>query len=174
MSKTLKLSKCFKFLGVVLLGAGFLIVGLPALAPGHQKTEAGLFTREREFLIKEKLAVVEKNSLLPITSISNSPYQKERKLWMLVTAYSSTPEETDNNPYITAAGTRVREGVVANNMLPFKTKIRIPEIFGDKIFVIEDRMHWKKGNYHIDVWFPNRWEALKFGVKKTYVEILDN
>jgi len=34
----------------------------------------------------------------------------------------------------------VRDGVIATNILPFGTKVRIPEIFGDKVFVVEDRM----------------------------------
>jgi 3D (Asp-Asp-Asp) domain-containing protein len=50
--------------------------------------------------------------------------------------------------------------------------LKIPELYGDKIFVVEDRRSWTKGNYHIDIWFPSYWEALNFGVKITEVEIL--
>jgi 3D (Asp-Asp-Asp) domain-containing protein len=94
------------------------------------------------------------------------------RIFVLVTGYSSCPTETDDTPFITAAGTLVRDGVVANNFLPFGTKIRIPAIFGDKIFTVEDRLNWSKGNYLVDVWFENKEEALSFGVKKTYIEIL--
>lgn len=93
---------------------------------------------------------------------------------VVITAYSSTVQETDNDPFITAAGTEVREGIVANNLLPFGTKIRIPELYGDKIFVVEDRMNSKKGYYHIDIWFPSYWEAKNFGAQTTYVEILES
>jgi 3D (Asp-Asp-Asp) domain-containing protein len=52
--------------------------------------------------------------------------------------------------------------------------VKIPELFGEKIFVVEDRMNQKKGYYHVDVWFPSYWEAKNFGVKRTYIEILDS
>ena len=119
------------------------------------------------------LVIFQDNTLAPISNPSNPAPQATRKIPVVVTAYSSTPWETDGNPYITAAGTWVRDGIVANNILRFGTKIRMPELYGDKIFVVEDRMSWKKGNYHIDIWFPSYWEALNFGAKRTYIEILE-
>jgi len=118
-----------------------------------------------------RIIILNENSILGI--LNHERYQKPAKIWAIVTAYSSTPWETDDTPYITASGKLVREGIVANNMLPFGTKIKIPEIFGDKIFVVEDRMSFVKGNYQFDVWFENYFEALKFGAKKTYVEIIE-
>ena len=93
------------------------------------------------------------------------PDQPERvieiiKVW--VTAYSSSPDETDSTPLITAARTEVRDGIVAANFLPFGTLIKIPKLFGDKIFVVEDRMHERK-NGVVDVWMPNKQKALQFG-----------
>src|SRR3990167_1248447 len=41
--------------------------------------------------------------------------------YVTITAYSSTPEETDSTPFITASGTHVRDGVVAANFLPLGT-----------------------------------------------------
>ncbi|GAI34149.1 unnamed protein product, partial [marine sediment metagenome] len=109
-----------------------------------------------------------------ISSPSNPESQYTKKtIEVVVTAYSSSPWETDDSPYLTAAGTWVREGIVANNKYPFGTEIRIPEIYGEKIFVVEDRMSWKKGEYHIDIWFPSYWEALNFGTKRTYIEVLE-
>jgi 3D (Asp-Asp-Asp) domain-containing protein len=58
-------------------------------------------------------------------------------------------------------------------LLEIGTKIRIPEIFGEKIFIVKDRMNKKKGKYQIDVWFEDQKKALEFGVKKTYIEILE-
>ena len=121
----------------------------------------------------ESLVIIQRNSILAITEPSNPEAQAIRKIRVVITGYSSSPWETDDTPYITAAGTWVRDGIVANNYLPFGTEVRIPELFGDKIFVVEDRMHWRKGNYHIDIWFPSRWQALNFGVKRTYIEILE-
>jgi len=123
-----------------------------------------------------KSATIEGNSLLPIAEISfpRSEPQIVQRIKVVVTAYSSTPCQTDDDPFITAAGTRVREGIVANNLLVFGTKVRMPELFGDRIFVVEDRMNCRKGPYHVDIWFPSYWEALNFGARITYLEILEN
>jgi 3D (Asp-Asp-Asp) domain-containing protein len=115
---------------------------------------------------------ISKNTL---TALSPLPEPKVKEvLDVIVTAYSSTVFETDDDPFITAAGTYVRDGIIANNLLPFGAKVRLPEIYGDKIFVVEDRMNSRKSDYHFDVWFPDRTDALIFGVKDTYVEILEN
>lgn len=88
-----------------------------------------------------------------------------------VTAYSSTVWQTDANPFITAAGTRVRNGIVAANTLPFGTKIMIPEVFGKKVFTVEDRMA-PKNHHKIDIWFPTVQEAREFGVKRAKILVL--
>lgn len=89
-----------------------------------------------------------------------------------VTAYSSTPEETDDTPFITASMTTVRDGIVAANFLPFGTKIMIPELFGDKIFVVEDRMH-RRNHSSVDIWMPSKEAAKEFGITKTKIVIVE-
>ncbi len=89
----------------------------------------------------------------------------------LITAYSSSPDETDSTPFITASGNYVRPGVVAANFLPFGTRIRIPSVFGDKIFVVEDRLR-ADYNDRIDIWFSTKEGALKFGQRTSEIEIL--
>ena len=89
-----------------------------------------------------------------------------------LTAYSSTPDQTDDTPFITASNTRVRDGIVAANFLAFGTKVKIPAVFGDKVFTVEDRMA-KKHNDKIDIWFPERYLAKNFGVKEADVIILE-
>ncbi|MDP3696818.1 MAG: hypothetical protein Q8R55_02175, partial [Candidatus Taylorbacteria bacterium] len=94
------------------------------------------------------------------------------------TGYSSTPDQTDSTPFITASGTRVRDGIIAANVyqngrrLPFGTLVRIPEVYGDKIFVVEDRMNIRYKN-NIDIWFPERSLAKTFGSKKVTIEIVE-
>ncbi len=98
---------------------------------------------------------------------------KIRELVVSITAYSSTPDQTDDTPFITARGTYVRDGIIAANFLPFGTKIKIPELFGDKIFIVEDRMnsrYWHK----VDIWFPDRESALEFGVKTVKIQIIES
>ncbi len=96
---------------------------------------------------------------------------KSEMMEVLITAYSSTPDQTDDTPYLTASGSYVRTGVVAANFLPFGTKIRMPEIFGSQVFVVEDRLS-KEYNDRIDVWFNSKKEAIHFGQKIGKVEIL--
>lgn len=88
-----------------------------------------------------------------------------------ITAYSSRAQETDDTPFITASGKRVRDGIVAANWLPIGTEVRIPELFGDKVFIVEDRMH-RRNAEKLDIWFSSTTEALKFGVKKARIEII--
>jgi len=97
-----------------------------------------------------------------------------QKIKVVMTAYSSTPEETDDTPFTTASGTQTRDGVIANNMLPLGTKIRIPELYGDKVFTIEDRMNRRKSDFHIDIWLPSKALAINFGVKSVEIEVLEN
>lgn len=96
-----------------------------------------------------------------------------RKIKVIVTAYSSTAWQTDDTPFITANGSTVRDGIVANNMLPFGTAITLPELYGNKVFTVEDRMHSRKSKYQIDIWFPTLEEAQEFGVKETYIEVVE-
>jgi len=100
------------------------------------------------------------------------PKEAVDRIKVVLTAYSSTVAQTDSTPFVTANGTYVHDGIVANNGLPFGTEIRIPDIYGDKVFSVEDRMHWSKSSYHFDIWFPTYEQAKDFGVKYAYVEVL--
>lgn len=91
--------------------------------------------------------------------------------WVTVTAYSSTVDQCDSSPFITASGTHVRDGVIATNLLAFGTKVKFPSIYGDKIFVVEDRMN-KRFSNRADIWFSTREEAKRFGVKKLEMVIV--
>jgi len=111
-------------------------------------------THEIEVPKKEKVAT----AIVPI-----------RKRMVTATAYSSTVDQCDSTPFITANGTHVHDGTIAANFLKFGTKVRLPSLYGDKIFIVEDRM---KSDYKVDIWFPTRQEAKNFGVKWTEIEIL--
>lgn len=89
------------------------------------------------------------------------------------TAYSSTVDQTDSTPFVTASNTYVRDGIIAANFLPFGTTVRIPEIYGDKLFTVEDRMHQRYW-YNVDIWFPEREMAKEFGARKVRIEVVTN
>ena len=118
-----------------------------------------------------ELASIQGNSFLSLSNPQDPITIKKVKV--VVTAYSSTIWQTDDTPFITASGASVEDGIVANNLFPFGTEIRIPELYGDKIFVIEDRMNQRKGYYHVDIWFPEYEQAKEFGSKTTYIEVFE-
>ena len=125
-------------------------------------------------------ATLVKNGHLTICKIDKTSYETVKTIKMVITAYTSTPDQTKDygSPFITASGKHVEDGIIANNMLPFGTKVRIPELYGDKIFTVEDRMNERMGLYHVDIWFPGaeegRAKALDFGAKVTNVEIVES
>lgn len=91
----------------------------------------------------------------------------------VATAYSSTPDQTDNSPFTTANGKTVYDGLVAANWLPFGTKIRIPDMYGDKIFTVNDRMNNRYDQGRLDVWMKTRNEAKTFGIRRIRIQIIE-
>lgn len=92
-----------------------------------------------------------------------------------MTAYNSEPGQTDDSPCITANGFNVCkhgiEDTIAANFLPLGTKVKIPDLYGDRIFVVRDRMNKKHPN-RVDVWMLDRQDALQFGVKVAKIQVL--
>jgi 3D (Asp-Asp-Asp) domain-containing protein len=90
----------------------------------------------------------------------------------VITAYTSTPDQTDDTPFIGASGKHVYDGMIAANWLPFGTKVKIPALYGDKVFTVDDRMNSRYGYGRMDIWLDtSKSEALKFGVKRVEVQI---
>lgn len=128
------------------------------------------------------LAVVQGATLAPVLSPetpNKSSLPKARtfrvavapeRRWVVATAYSSTPDQTDSTPFITASGSTVRDGIVAANWLPIGAHVRLPEIYGEKVFVVEDRMNPRHAE-RLDIWMETRQEAKNFGIKRVLVEV---
>lgn len=91
---------------------------------------------------------------------------------LTITAYSSTPDQTDSTPFTTASGSKVEAGIVASNFLPFGTQIKIPRFFGDQVFTVQDRMA-KRFSNRVDIWFPSRNSAEQFGIQKADIVVLN-
>jgi 3D (Asp-Asp-Asp) domain-containing protein len=89
-----------------------------------------------------------------------------------VTAYTSAPDETSDHPLITASGQMVRDGIVADNLLPFGTQIEIPALFGNKVFTVEDRTS-QKFSGRVDIWMPSVNDAIDFGIQHVQIVLLD-
>ncbi len=93
-----------------------------------------------------------------------------------MTAYNSDPAQTDSTPCITANGFDVCkhnvEDTIAANFLKFGTKVRIPELYGDRVFVVRDRMN-KRYSDRVDIWMKEKVDARKFGVKVAKIEVIE-
>lgn len=94
----------------------------------------------------------------------------------VITAYNSEAAQTDSSPCITANGFNVCEhgieDTIAANFLKMGTKVRIPDLYGDRVFVVRDRMNPKHPN-RVDIWMKDRASAIKFGVKTVRIEVLE-
>jgi 3D (Asp-Asp-Asp) domain-containing protein len=87
------------------------------------------------------------------------------RLRVVATGYSSTPDQTDSSPFITATGTRVRAGVIA-----LSPDLRRLLPYGSEILVVEDSTH-PRLRQTMDVWFPSREAALRWGRRTLTVEL---
>ncbi len=178
---------------IPLLGGLIILFSLtfsPVSAPSHLAEAEAVFAITQPSLTLIETSLIQENSFLASSNhylisseernqgsrearfLSESELIVLERIQMTITAYSSSVWETDDTPYLTAANTQTRDGVVASNLLPFNTKIRIPELFGDKVFVVEDRMNRRMGDFQIDVWFPSSELARNFGVKYAHIETL--
>jgi len=162
----------FSFLIVVVVFDYFLFP-LPVLAAegaeGSTNTAIESLTIDGQPIINDK--TIPPSANLP----KNQEAQPKTTKFVEITAYNSDVSQCDSDPCTTANGFNVcKHGVedtIATNGLPFGTQVRIPELFGDKIFTVRDRMN---SRYHdrVDVWMLSHEKAVKFGVKVAKIEIL--
>ena len=80
----------------------------------------------------------------------------------IFTAYNAIAAQTDDNPHITASGIQVTEGIIANNCLPFGTRIEV----NNKTYEVQDRMNRRYGCDNFDIFMWDYEEAVEFGVQK--------
>lgn len=94
----------------------------------------------------------------------------------VITAYNSEVGQTDDDPCTTANGYNLcqngKEDTIAANFLKFGTKVKIPELFGDRVFVVRDRMN-QKHPARVDVWMKNRHDAIHFGKKTATIQVVE-
>lgn len=139
---------------------------------------SGVFTQFPEKPIKtlpakpqeEVVAEEASRSVLPV--VADAQPRVLKTYYSQVTVYHSVPWETDSDPWTTAAGTRARDGVLAANCLPFGTTVRLPELFGEKIFIVEDRLAADKSCYILDIWKEYNPNDKSFGAPVAKVEIV--
>ncbi len=86
----------------------------------------------------------------------------------IFTAYTASVFQTDSTPMITASNINVRKGIIANNCLPFGTKIKV----NNKIFEIQDRMNERYGCDNFDIYMTKYYKAIDFGRQTLEYEII--
>jgi 3D (Asp-Asp-Asp) domain-containing protein len=157
---TLFMKRIYIKLASILLLSAVLVNPQPVKAAAISNPFAGLFAGK---------AVVD-NAF--DGKLEPAGYREARRTTVrLVSAYTSTVDQCDSTPFITANGTKVYDGIVAANWLKFGTRVRIPEMFGDKVFVVADRMHPRFDN-RLDVWMTDYDDAVQFGLRRLSVEVL--
>jgi 3D (Asp-Asp-Asp) domain-containing protein len=151
------------FLGTIFLGLQMSF--FPSFAASNVE-EIALNEPTLQLIIASMQNKTESFGNLPLSETKEKKYIKE--VW--ITAYSSTEDQTDDSPFITASNKHVRPGIIAANFLPFGTKVKFPDLYGDEIFVVEDRMN-KRYTNRVDIWMQERQDARNFGVQRVQMEI---
>ena len=144
----------------------FFLFATPVLANEAVEVE------ELEQILANKNQITINVNNLP----ENDEWQAKYTTNHIITAYNSEPGQTDDSPCITANNFNVCdhgiEDTIAANFLTFGTKVRIPELFGDRVFVVRDRMNRRYPN-RVDVWLLEKQDAKNFGVQRTMIEVLE-
>ena len=153
----------------VMVTASYVL--FPKLANADMEFEAMTLTDETISMIVDSMQNETENyGRLPISQ--DAPAR--RHYTIPVTAYTSEVGQTDDFPCITASGLDVcerdMENVVAANFLPLGTRVKIPELYGDHVFYVEDRMN-RRYNYKMDIWMKELEDAKAFGVKHVTIEV---
>jgi 3D (Asp-Asp-Asp) domain-containing protein len=108
-------------------------------------------------------------SLLEKSFGSPVQLQNIRTAPVTLTAYSSTPDQCDSTPHITASNKSVHHGIIAVSDdivkelgISFGQKVLIP---GHGVFEVQDRMN-PRWHRRVDIWHDDREAARLFGIQK--------
>ncbi len=175
---SLKKAKKVIFALIFVLFFDFLLFPIPSMA--SQAAELTVVSQdngliaESQSMANENVStdLMEFNGKLPKSDNTSIKWSEN----FVVTAYNSEAGQTDDSPCITANNFNVCENgvedTIAANFLPFGAKVKIPELFGDRVFVVRDRMN-KRFSHRVDVWMIEKPDAIKFGVKIAKIEVLE-
>jgi len=167
---SLKLAKKIIFSLVFVLLFDFVLFPAPAMAKEYNDAQKS--QNIDNTVMNNNQAKIEFKSTFP----ENTDIKISWTGNYLMTAYNSEVAQCDASPCITANGFNVCkhgiEDTIAANFLPFGAKVRIPELFGEKVFIVRDRMN-RRYSSRVDIWMLERSDALKFGVKYAKIEVLE-
>ena len=158
----MEISSCRKRLLLTIFSVGVVITGFSDFTQIKENKNSELIP-----YFNESGLFVEGNSIVAPNNPSPYSPSSARKMRVILTAYSSSFDETWGDPFITASGERTRDGIVANNCLPFGTIVEIDGMY----FEVLDRKNSRYGCEWFDIWQPSKEAALKFGIKRDYAKI---
>lgn len=155
--------------------AGLIVMMTFLLGYGLVPSAANATVRVLDFPTTDRVTALRieamQNQLVAFGSLPESDLRgPSYTMRVASTAYNSLENQTDSTPFITASGTHVRHGVVAANFLPIGTYIKIPDIYGDQIFVVEDRMN-ARYDKKVDIWMENYDDAIQYGSRTITIEV---
>lgn len=154
------------------------LVGNPGTAKAESTGVVGsllAFAKETYFLVRG----TDVEAAEPVAFPETKDRTPRKTITVVATAYSSDPAQTDNTPCIPASGYDLCKhfekygsgDTIAANFLPLGTVVRFPGKYGDKVFIVRDRMNARYGQGRIDIWMASKEEAKQWGVKKIEMEI---
>lgn len=167
MNKTYNPGRGF-FIGKVRSYLMFWAIALAFLYP-HIIQAATILPDDQSLAVNASSIIA--TAAIQAINIAPLPIVQANAVW--ITAYASVPDETSDHPFITASGEHVKDGIIAANFLPFGTQIKIPSLFGDKIFTVEDRMN-QRFSQRVDIWMPSVDDAVNFGIEHAEIVIVNS
>jgi len=117
----------------------------------------------------------------PLTLPQAEPDVLVSGLPVTITAYTSEPAYTDDEPFVTATGRMVRPGTLALSRDLLRTFTPgAPFDFGDRVrlsrfgeFVVDDTMN-PRWSHRVDIWLPTVAEAQEFGKRHGRMFLLES
>jgi len=176
-----KRGKIVTFALISLILANIALPGQAKEIKGNPVNIKAVLKAEKQDIIAEKMIAyhAEKEAVKQRKlAYKRRIYPKARpgEMWTYATAYTSSVAETDSTPCITADGYNVcqanEENIIATNFLPFGTKVKIPDLYGDREFIVHDRMNRRYSN-RVDIWMKDRSDAIQFGKKQIKIEVIE-
>jgi len=173
---TLKQAKKIIIFLVFIFFFEFLLFPAPSIASQMEEVtiisqKQGDIPGQNEINQEMTINIMEFNGKLPESQGAEIKFSRH----IIITAYNSEIGQTDDSPCITANNFNVCENgiedTIAANFLPFGAKVKIPALFGDRVFVVRDRMNKRYSN-RVDIWMIEKPDAVNFGVKMAKIEVL--
>lgn len=116
-------------------------------------------------LFESKTVVIKVAEAAKIEEVKEEEVEKTIGIF---SAYNAEAAQTDADPFIMASGKKVYKGAIANNCLPFGTKVKV----NGKIKVVEDRMNSRYDCNHFDIFMDSYDEAIQFGRQEIEYSII--